>query len=121
MFLSERWQPMAVPGSNGTLSIKQEALLTLLLLGKSTEQAATEAGIAERTAYRWVKEPHFKDALEDAKKKAFDRKLSMLKDNVNVALVALARNMGEKAPPGVQVAAAKCWLELAIELYRVDE
>src|SRR6266700_1646171 len=101
---------MAAHDSQGELSPKQHALLAALLSGKNTEAAATEAGIAERTAYRWVKLPAFKEALSAAQQALFEEHLGMLKLGVKTALLALARNMNETKPAAVQVRAAAIWL-----------
>jgi len=105
---------------NGSLTTKQTALIAALISGERVEQAAKTASISPRTAYRWQKEPSFQDALKEAQGQAFEKKLAVLKDGIGAALAALARNMGERSPAGVQVRAAQVWLETAIELYKME-
>lgn len=102
---------MTQHGSSEPLTIKQQALLSAMLLGMSAEQAAKEAKVSERTAYRWVKEPAFKDALAKAQQELFIDQLKLLKTGVKHAINALERNMQATMPPNVQVQAARAWLE----------
>lgn len=105
---------------NGRLSVKQEALLLGLMAGEGIEAAARSAKVSPRTAYRWQRLPVFEAKLEQAKEEAFEKKLAILKEGVGAAISTLARNMGGQAPAGVQVSAARCWLETAIQLYKSD-
>ncbi len=45
----------------GNTARKQEKFLQCLLLGKSIVDAAKDAGIAERTAHRWLGDPDFQE------------------------------------------------------------
>lgn len=102
---------MTQNGSIEQLTTKQQALLSAMLLGMSVEQAAKEVHVAARTAYRWVKEPAFKDALAKAQQELFIEQLRLLKTGVKLAISTLARNMAGNMPPNVQVQAARAWLE----------
>ncbi len=102
---------MTQNGSIEQLTTKQQALLSAMLLGMSVEQAAKEAGVGERTAYRWVKELAFKEALAKAQQELFLEQLRLLKTGVKLAISTLARNMASNQPPNVQVQAARAWLE----------
>ncbi len=102
---------MTQNGSTEQLTVKQQALLSAMLTGKSTEQAAKEVSISERTAYRWAKQQAFKDALAVAQQALFLEHLKALKLGVHRAISTLERNMGPIIPPAVQVQAARAWLE----------
>jgi hypothetical protein len=112
---------MAAHDSPGELSPKQYALLAAILTGKSTEAAAKSVLISPRTAYRWVKLPAFKVALAQGQQALFEENLGTLKQGVRGALTALARNMGENKPAGVQVRSAQIWLEQAIAIYKMND
>ena len=62
------------------------ALLAAMLEGSTVEQAAKKAGIGERTAYRYVKEQAFKDALTKAQQALFLYHLRILKSGVKAAI-----------------------------------
>ena len=55
-----------------TLSIKQAAAIRALLVNPNVASAATAAGVAERTVYRWMDEPAFRSALASAQDEALD-------------------------------------------------
>ncbi len=102
---------MTQHGSTEQLTVKQQALLAAMLTGRSTEQAAKEVHISERTAYRWAKQQAFKEALAVAQQALFLEHLRVLKAGVKAAIATLARNMAPIIPPNVQVQAARAWLE----------
>ncbi len=106
---------------NGTLSPKQNALLLALITGEKVEAAAKTAKISTRTAFRWQKQEAFQSAMKEAQEQAFEKKLDFLKQGVGSAIAALGRNLSERAPAHVQVTAARAWLELTIELYKIEQ
>lgn len=112
---------MSQTGTLGEITGKRLALLSALLEGLSTEQAAKRAGVGERTAYRYVKEQAFKDALASGRQALFLEHLSALRTGIKDAIATLSRNMGPTIPPATQVASARAWLDNAIALYKVDE
>jgi hypothetical protein len=114
---------MAQNSSTEKLTIKQQALLALMLTGKSVEQAAREGNVAERTAYRWVKEPAFKEALIAGQKQVFETALRALLLKVQKAINTLDRCMddGLTNPTSVQVRAAQITLEQALTVHKNAE
>lgn len=52
--------------SNGNLTARQRRFITFLLVEKDVKSAADKAGIGERTAYRWMKNPGVKSAILEA-------------------------------------------------------
>jgi phage terminase small subunit len=102
------------------LSSKQEQFIAALIAGNTIAVACKTAGIAERTAYNWLKQPAFKQALQTAKQEVFNDKLESLRDGVDLAISALERNL--TAPdPSVQVRAAHIWLQHAIQVGKMEE
>src|SRR5256885_3140608 len=59
------------PTEENELTPKQEQLIASLVAGNIIAVAAKAVGIGERTAYRWLKLPHFQVAYRDAKQVAF--------------------------------------------------
>lgn len=106
---------------DGNFSGKQLDLLAAMVAGRTVVDASKACQVAERTAYRWTKQPEFQDALEQAQQKAFEDKLKLLRTGIGSALSALMRNMDAKASPVLQVRAADIWLRSALELHRAEK
>lgn len=102
------------------LSPKQEKLIAELVAGKTIKASAEIAGIAEKTAHVWLKQPAFDKAYKEAKQAVFEESLNKLKDIAEIAIDTLRRNMTEAAPY-VQVQAASKVLDVVLELRRVTD
>ncbi len=48
------------------ITARQRRLIEALLAGQSITQACQTAGVGRRTYYRWMKQVHFADALQEA-------------------------------------------------------
>lgn len=57
---------------NGRLTPKRQAFVRALLTERDTRAAAAAAGIAERTAYRWVQDPDIQAAVTGAEGEALE-------------------------------------------------
>lgn len=113
---------MAGNDQNTELTPKQELLIEALLAGHNITLAAKVSGVADKTARRWLKLPHFKAAYKAAQKQVFDQALQGLMFKVEKAIHTLDRSMdSEDAPPGVQVRAAQLILEQAINVHKAEE
>jgi len=110
------------PGEKIELSPKQMLLISALLAGNSIISSSKIANISEKTAHLWLKQPHFKQALEEAKQEAFNEKLGILRDGLSLALRTLMSLMTDKeTPSAVRARCAQVWVEQAIEVYRTNE
>lgn len=99
---------------------KQDALAAALLSGKSIPQAAIAAGVTERTAYRWTKDPVFLAELAKLRREAIRASLDFLTAAARAAageIVITMRN--PDVPPAVRLRAAcevldrlTAWVEL---------
>ena len=47
------------------LTRRQQAALPVVALAPSITQAARDSGVAQRTLYRWLNDPHFREALSN--------------------------------------------------------
>lgn len=94
---------------------QQEAFLLAYLSKPTLVEACASAGISAETARRWLKQEHVRAACDDMRQKLLNDSLSALIIHTKTAIETLARNMGEDAPPGVQIRAAQIILEKAIE------
>lgn len=104
------------------LTPKQTLLIEALLAGHNITLAAKVSGVADKTARRWLKLPHFQTAYKAAQHSLFDQALSGLLLKVEEAIETISRNMtGEEVPASVQVRAAQIILEQAITIYKASE
>ena len=101
---------------------KKEKAIAALLTTDTVEQAASVAGIAESTLYRWLKEPVFLEQYRKARKAAVDQAISMLQERANKAaraLVDIAED--QEMPPSTRVAAAREILQTSIRGIERDD
>jgi hypothetical protein len=97
---------------NGRITPRQVRAMNALLEGKTRAAAAEEAGVTERTLYRWLAEDEaFKRTLRDAQDSYIDaatRTLSFHARRMALVLVAIAIDTGIN--PAVRVQAARAAL-----------
>jgi phage terminase small subunit len=113
---------MSAKVSFETLSRKQETFIAALLTLPAINAAARAAGVTEKTAHVWLKQPHVQAAYKAARREAFDETLNLLMTGTATALQVLLSTMKDtKAPYGVRVHAARTWLEQAIAVHKVEQ
>jgi hypothetical protein len=71
------------------LDPKREQLIFALMREKTKAAAARAAGIEQRTMYRWLADPEFKEALRAARRAVFDDALFVLEKGAVKAAQAL--------------------------------
>ena len=99
---------------------RTDALVTALAAGKRVAEAAAEAGLSERTAYRRLKEPQLQQQMRELRSAAFARAVGQLAHAATAAVETLVRNL-EAPSPHVQVRAARAILDLTPKLRDSDE
>jgi DNA-binding transcriptional MerR regulator len=105
-----------------TLAPKQEKLIAELVAGKSIRDAAKSIAVDERTVYRWQKQTTFQKEYNEQKTRAYNEKLDTLRSGIAVALKTLLTHMtSADTRPYVQVAAASKWLDMAVEIHKMQE
>lgn len=96
-------------------SRKQEAAILALLSQPSLAHAAQAAGIGERTLRRWLKDPAFQMALQEAKQALVSQALARLQAGLNEAVSVLRVAMlRADVPWPSRIQAARIWLEAAV-------
>lgn len=108
---------MAENGSK--LSAKQHRAITALLTSKSVTEAATATGQGERTIYRWLSEPAFRQALSAAEGDLIDvatRRLLQLQGSALDTLEALLLGGDTDVSAGVRLRAAQVTLDHLLKL-----
>lgn len=102
-----------------SLSAKDRRLLAALLANPSTKAAASAAGVSETTAFRKLRRPDFRAALERTAEQAFAVALAALRDAA-VEASALLRAVVQAGKAGEQRKAATAILALAIRARELD-
>ncbi len=97
---------------------RQRRLIEALLAGQSVTQACRTAGIARRTFYRWLRQPAFREALQQAEAdllEAATRRLLALQASALDAVGAVLAD--EHLPPTYRLQAARLVLDSALRFY----
>ncbi len=105
------------------VTAKQQKLIEGLLTGLTIATAAKQAGINERTAYRFLKLPYFQSAYREAQAQLWDESIGQLRLGVKVALAVMRKHATAEVEPtaATQMRAAQVWLEQAVTLYKMSE
>jgi hypothetical protein len=107
---------------NSELSPKQEMLIAALLAGNTMVVSAKAAGVTDKTARLWMKQPHFQEAYRSAKQAVFDENLEALRDGVETAITTIRTIMTDSSiDPAVRLRAATAWLQQSIQVYKNDD
>ena len=105
--------------ATGRQNAKAVAALALAGGAKQTE-AASRAGIGERTIRRWLKRLDFKEQVDAAKADMVSRAIAMLADASTEAATTL-RGLLQADSESVRLNAAKAIIELGIKLRESEE
>ncbi|MGB9798528.1 MAG: hypothetical protein ACPLUL_00325 [Thermanaerothrix sp.] len=103
------------------LSARQKRFLQALLTSKSAREAAQKAGIGEKTAYRWLRQPAFREALQEAESGLLEEAMRRLLSMQSGALDALSDLVSDRRLPGARLAAAKAILDTALRFRNAVE
>jgi hypothetical protein len=107
-----------IHGLNGhgeKLSTKQHALISALLTEPSLQQAVKVVGIADSTAYRWLKMASFENAYRAARTEVVRQAVARLQAASGKAVSTLVEVMGDKdAGAPARVTAAVKLLEFSL-------
>ena len=93
-----------------------EALLIALACGSTVEAAAAKAGLGERTVYRRLEDPDFRDQLQEFRGKMVERASAMLSASGMEAVKTLLGLLERSIPHAVRLGAAKAILEIGMKL-----
>ncbi|MCC7355504.1 MAG: hypothetical protein IT330_17315 [Anaerolineae bacterium] len=106
------------PDNNGQLRANQRRGIAALLAAPTLAEAATQAGVHERTLRRWLKEDAFRHALHQAQDEMLGQAMRQSLAAMTDALTTLQDIMGDDlVPAAARVTAARSILEHATRLY----
>jgi hypothetical protein len=104
------------------LTNRQDDAIAALLAEGSVDRAAKKIGISERTLYRWLKEPEFKRAYQEAKREGFGQAIGLLQRYASTCVNVLAKIATDSAsPPQARVTAATNMLRIARDAIELDD
>lgn len=95
---------------------KQDLAIAALLHSESIRDAAKEAGIAEATLHRYLKDESFKTEYHVAKRAVVNHAICRLQQSAGKAVKALVEiSESKEAPASARVSAAKTILEISMK------
>ena len=101
---------------------KQDLAIAALLHSESIRDAAKEAGIAEATLHRYLKDESFKAEYHAAKREVIDHVICRLQQSAGKAVKALVEISGdEEAPASARVSAARTILEISMKAIEFED
>jgi DNA-binding transcriptional MerR regulator len=102
------------------ISRKQETFIAAMLSLPTITAAARAAGVTDRTARLWMKQPLIQEAYRAARKEVFDEVLEGLRDCAKEAIDTLRTNL-TALEPAVQVRAAHIILTQSIQVHKIEQ
>lgn len=81
-------------GHGEKLTRKQEQAVAALLEHTSLARAGAAVGVSEKTLRRWLKEPRFREAFGEARRRLLDDAVRALQRGAAAAVAALLRELG---------------------------
>lgn len=99
----------------------EDALLLALACGATTEAAAKQCGVSDRTVRRRLEDPTFKARLRNLRVDMTRRAAGMLTAAAGEAVRTMLNLLKESAPPTVRLGAARAVLEIGIKVREVAE
>jgi transposase len=112
---------IASSGHGQKLSRQQEQTIAALLACPSIQAAASQAGVAEKTVYRWLKEPAFATAYREARTAILEHAIVQVQQHTSTAVLTLRDVMQDtEGSSSARVSAARTVLELAFKILEVE-
>jgi hypothetical protein len=111
---------MSAPGEKKDQ--KQELAISALLQAESIREAAKEAGIAEATLHRWLKDTSFQETYRAAKREVVNHAICRLQRSAGKAVKVLIEIAEDKeSPSSARVSAAKTILETSLKAVELED
>jgi phage terminase small subunit len=91
-------------------------LATALAKGATVAQAALQAGVSERTAYRYMKKPGFEANIESIQNETLQQTADILSSASAAGVYSLVALLDPSMPPSVRRAAARDAIDMGVRL-----
>jgi hypothetical protein len=93
-----------------------DALALALAAGDSIADAAANAGVGERTVYRRLADPAFRQRIQTFRGEMVAQALGRMANGMTEAADVLRQLLASQTPPAVRLGAARSILELGVKL-----
>jgi hypothetical protein len=103
------------------LSNEQILVLKALARGATRAEAATQAGVSERTVYNYLRDPAFQAALTEARQEYWTGFLAALKAEALNAVRVLSQAVAGESVTQTQLKAAQTLVTSALQVARYTE
>ena len=95
---------------------EDEPLILALACGATVEAAARQCQLSERTVYRRLEDPTFRQRVQEARGEMVKRSAGMLTAAAGESVRTLLALQRESAPPAVRLGAARAVIELGVKV-----
>src|SRR5436309_14764165 len=99
----------------------EDALLLALACGATVDSAARQCGLSERTVYRRLADPEFRQRLQEVRTDMVQRTAAMLTASAMEAVKTLLALQAASYPGAVRLGAARAILEQGVKIREVAD
>lgn len=110
--------------SENSITTKQAKAISALLTSRTIGEAATSAGVAERTLYTWLKRADFRGALREAQNELLDTTTRRLANGQTAALDTMEKLIQSARHESTRLTACVQWVNLFLrfnEIKNIEE
>lgn len=104
-----------------TISSRQHRAIASILSARTMGEAAIQAGIGERTLYRWLLEPGFRQELKEAENNLITDTARRLVSGQGKALDTLEELIDHATKESERRLAAQAWMEFVIRWHELSD
>ncbi len=109
-------------GHGEKLSRKQDQAIAALLAASNIPDAAVQAGVGERTLYRWLQDAVFQRAYREARRQVVQHAIVQVQHACEGAVATLRAVMeNADAPASARVSAARVVLDTSIKAVELED
>ncbi|OQY83564.1 MAG: hypothetical protein B6D40_06750 [Anaerolineae bacterium UTCFX3] len=101
------------------ITAKQSKAISALLTSRTIGEAATSAGVAERTLYTWLKNADFRGALREAQNELLDTTTRRLANGQTAALDTMEKLIQSARHESTRLTACVQWVNLFLRFNEV--
>ena len=108
-------------GHGAKFDHKKEQAIAALLSRRNAEEAARAVGISANTLLRWIKDPEFDAAYQEARRTAFSQSIALLQDASGAAVKTVLKIMlDSNVSAGTRLRAAEVVLGQGAKAFEME-
>ena len=109
-------------GHGAKFDHKKEQAIAALLSRRNAEEAARAVGISANTLLRWIKDPEFDAAYQEARRTAFSQSIALLQDGSGAAVKTVLKIMlDSNVSAGTRLRAAEVVLGQGAKAFEMED